>query len=91
MCYHPYPKSPHVTGGFSFPAKELNCWKLITPGCVSSRNIGGKLRGNTVSDCKQLCRENSECKSIEYGVPHGGLRTNYKTGDCQVSLTDSTC
>ena len=61
------------------------CWKKISPGCVSAKNIGGKIRGGTLEQCKTFCNQNENCTSIEYGVHHGGKRTNYKPGDCQLN------
>ena len=51
---------------------------------MSSHNIK-RYRGTTVDECKKLCADHPECKSFEYGVNHGGSRTTYKAGDCQLN------
>ena len=60
------------------------CWRHISRGCVNARNII-RYPGKTVDECKKLCADHPKCAAFEYGVPHGGLRKIYKTGDCQLN------
>ena len=52
---------------------------------MSGQNIGSIMKGLSVEECQQRCTEEPTCKSIEYGVPHGGNGTVYKQGDCQLN------
>jgi hypothetical protein len=66
------------------------CWGHQRAACVSGHNI--HIHSNkTVEECKEICAADPQCKSFEYGVPHGGAETYIKTRDCRPqSSADST-
>ena len=40
------------------------------------------LKGKTVEECEEVCKNNPDCKAFEYGVNHGGGSDYYDPGDC---------
>ena len=62
------------------------CWTHITRACVSGHNIGPPetYPNKTLDECKVLCINHTECKSFEYGVPHGSKVQMFKARDCRL-------
>jgi hypothetical protein len=66
------------------------CWEHQRAACVSGHNI--QLHSDkSVEECKDICAANPQCKSFEYGVPHGGSDTQNKPRFCRPQTSaDST-
>jgi len=76
---------------------EFNDWSPIPmgyehifEGCVNGQNIV-LYHDKSTHECAELCNADENCLAFEYGVAHGGSRTNYIPRDCQLqSSADSS-